>query len=206
MFRRRSPAERESPEQPEVADGADREQSPNGTVRPTGKKGHPTPKRSEAERRRRQPLSAPRDRKEAYRQTKDRQRAERRRARAGLAAGDERFLPPRDKGPARRLARDCVDSRRSVGEFFLYVSIVVIGLALVPSPAVRFYAYYVVWPLLLVAIVVDSMFIARRVRRLARERYPDESTRGLTWYAVSRSLQIRRLRLPPPKVKVGQSI
>jgi hypothetical protein len=38
------------------------------------------------------------------------------------------------------------------------------------------------------------------------ERLPGESTRGLTMYAVFRALQIRRFRVPPPRVQVGDKV
>lgn len=168
-------------------------------------KGRPTPKRREAQRQRR-PLQAPRDRKEAYRQAKERQRAQRQRARAGLAAGDERYLPRRDKGPVRRLARNYIDARRGVGEFFLFLSLFVIALTAIPVTAVQLVAYNIAFPLLLVTIAAEAVLVTRRVRRLAEERYPDESTRGLGFYVVTRGLQIRRLRMPPPQVKIGDRV
>jgi hypothetical protein len=38
------------------------------------------------------------------------------------------------------------------------------------------------------------------------ERLPGESARGLTMYAVMRALQIRRFRVPTPRVKPGDKI
>src|SRR4051794_22616298 len=107
VFRRRTDtATEESSSTPEV-------------VKPGGK-GRPTPKRREAEKRNRQPITAPRTRKEAYQQTRERQGRDRQKAREGMARGEERYLLPRDKGPARRLARDYVDSRRTFGQYFMY--------------------------------------------------------------------------------------
>jgi hypothetical protein len=62
-----------------------------------GGKGRATPKRREAERGRRRAITAPRDRKEAYRQSRERSRAERSKQMEALKAGDERHLPPRDR-------------------------------------------------------------------------------------------------------------
>ncbi len=42
--------------------------------------------------------------------------------------------------------------------------------------------------------------------RLMAERLPGESTRGLTMYAVMRALQIRRFRVPTPRVRPGDKI
>ena len=80
----------------------------------TAGKGRPTPKRSEAERRRRQPYTAPKDRKEASRTSRDRQRADRTRRMEAVRRGEEWAMPPRDRGPVKALARDYVDSKRRV--------------------------------------------------------------------------------------------
>ena len=37
-------------------------------------------------------------------------------------------------------------------------------------------------------------------------RFPGESTKGLTFYAALRSLQMKFLRLPKPQVKIGQKL
>jgi hypothetical protein len=59
---------------------------------------------------------------------------------------------------------------------------------------------------LIVIIVVDALLIRRSLNRLVAERLPGESTRGLTMYAVMRALQIRRFRVPAPRVKPGDKI
>jgi hypothetical protein len=43
------------------------------------------------------------------------------------------------------------------------------------------------------------------VKSLAAERLPGESTRGLALYSAMRALQIRRLRVPKPRVNPGDS-
>jgi hypothetical protein len=45
-----------------------------------------------------------------------------------------------------------------------------------------------------------------RVRRELRRRFPDQSTKGATGYAILRSIQLRWLRLPKPKVKLGSKL
>ena len=64
-------------------------------------------------------------------------------------------------------------------------------------------------PLVLVLIVViafDALMIRRSLHKLVAERLPGESTRGLTTYAVMRALQIRRFRVPAPRVGPGAKI
>jgi hypothetical protein len=59
---------------------------------------------------------------------------------------------------------------------------------------------------LVIVILIDSQLIRRSLNKLVAERLPGESTRGLTMYAVMRALQIRRFRVPAPRVQPGQKI
>ncbi|NGO43105.1 DUF3043 domain-containing protein [Streptomyces ureilyticus] len=170
---------------------------------PQAPKGRPTPKRSEAQSQRRSVASTPTNRKEAAKQ----QREDRRRAlakqREALASGDERYLPARDKGPVRKYARHFVDSRFCVAEFFLPMAVVILVLSMVQIPQLQNIAL-LLWLFVIVMIVVDSIGIAIRLKRQLNERLPDESKRGAVAYALMRSLQMRRLRLPKPQVKRGE--
>jgi len=167
-------------------------------------KGRPTPKRSAATPRR-QPVTAPGNRKQAARQSRDRQRAERSRRAEGLKRGDPRYLPAKDRGPVRALARDYVDSRRLLSEYYLYVVGVLFVLFIVPSATAKLLVYPLVLATL-VTVLTEGIITARRVRKMAAERYPGETTKGLGFYAALRSAQLRRLRLPPPRVKRGDKI
>jgi hypothetical protein len=191
VFRRRTDTATEEPPQ-----------SPEAT-KPEGK-GRPTPKRRDAEKRNRQPITAPRTRKEAYRQARERQAGDRKKSREGIARGDQRHLLKRDKGPVRQLARDFVDSRRTFGEFFMYVMILVVVLSMVAPLTIRIYLQTFGLPVMLVVIVGESVWIANRVKKMAHERFPDESTQGVGFYTATRSMQIRRLRMPQPRLKPGQ--
>ena len=170
----------------------------------TAGKGRPTPKRSEAERRRRQPYSAPKDRKEAARFSRDRQRTDRTRRMEAVRRGEEWALPPRDRGPVKALARDYVDSQRRASEYYMYGLLVLLVLLFVPSLIVK-----TIVPLLVLAAVlvmaIEGVYIGRKVKSLAAERLPGQSTRGLALYAAMRALQIRKLRVPKPRVKPGDS-
>ncbi len=55
-------------------------------------------------------------------------------------------------------------------------------------------------------MLVEGLFIGRRVRGLAAERLPGESTRGIGLYSAMRALQIRKLRMPKPRVDIGDTI
>lgn len=165
-----------------------------------GGKGRPTPKRREAERGRRRAAAAPRDRKEAYRRTRDQQREQRARMMHGLKAGDEKLLPARDRGPVRRFARDLVDSRRSVAEFFLPLALIILILNFTSSPRIQLVGS-ALWMLLVVLIVVDSVVLSTQLKKRLRRMHPDEGAKGVVPYALMRSMQIRRFRLPPPRKK-----
>jgi hypothetical protein len=175
--------------------------------KPQGK-GRPTPKRRDAEGRRRQPVTAPKDRKEAYRQARAKQTVERERARKGMIAGDERYFPARDKGPARKFARDWVDSRRLPSQYFLPFSLVILLATWIPWPAdirplVLGYVITIGWPIMMIGVLFTSIFVAWRVKKLVAEKHPKESLRGVGFYAAMRALQIRKLRFPPPAVLPG---
>jgi hypothetical protein len=165
-------------------------------------KGRPTPKRSEAQGRRPgPPPPPPTTRKEAYKRMREQQAAGRATARAGAAQGADAYLPARDRGPVRRLVRDVVDARRNAGSFFLVVAALVLAGYFVPNPAVQSYTVFL-WFLFFLVILVDSVFLGRRIKRKVLERFPNEDhrMRSLVWYGVSRSTMIRRWRFPKPQV------
>jgi Protein of unknown function (DUF3043) len=173
------------------------------TTQGSGGKGRPTPKRREAEKGRRRAVTAPANRKEAYKATRERQRSDRVHQMAALKAGDERNLPLRDRGPVRKYARDLVDSRRSVAEFFLPFALVILVLSFAPNNGWRTIGS-TLWLVLVVLIIVDSVVMAMRLRRGLRKNFPDQPTRGVLPYTLMRSMQIRRFRLPPPRLRAGR--
>ncbi len=169
-------------------------------------KGRPTPKRSVAEAKRRQPIAG--SRAQAAPRTKE-EKAKARTTRASkyeaMKRGEAWALNPRDRGPARALARDFVDSKRRASEYYMYVLVVLLGAVFLKTKG----AQEIISPLVLVlvvVIVVDASLIRRSLRRLLAERLPGESARGLTTYAVTRALRIRRFRVPAPRVGPGDKI
>jgi hypothetical protein len=172
----------------------------------TPAKGRPTPKRSESERRRRQPYSAPGDKKAATAQARNRDRADRARKYEAMKRGEDWALPSRDQGPIRALTRDYVDSRRRISEYYMYILILLfIVLFGLRSASSKTLVYYVV-VVLAVVIVIEGTLITRAVRKLAANRFPGVSTKGITLYAIMRSMQIRRLRMPAPRLKPGDKV
>ena len=207
MFRRSRTGTDEGSGQDAVngaAAASDADASPARPGAVTAGKGKPTPKRSEAERRRRQPYTAPKDRKEASRASRDRQRTDRSRRMEAVRRGEEWALPPRDRGPVKALARDYVDSKRRISEYYMYGLLVLLVLLFIRAPIVQ-----TIVPLLVLAAVlimgIEGILIGRKAKSLAADRLPGQSTRGLALYSAMRALQIRRLRVPKPRVKPGDS-
>lgn len=162
-------------------------------------KGRPTPRRRDREAELKRPLVS-NNRKEARaRLTKERERA-----RLGLANGEERFLPLRDKGPQKKWVRDYVDARWNFGEFLIPIMFAVIIATFLPSLEAQFIAIVVLWAFFLITIV-DAIFVGARVRKGLRAKYgEDKVENGVRWYAAMRALQMRGLRLPKAQVKRGE--
>lgn len=179
---------------------------PTAPEQPSSGKGRPTPSRREAEEARKQHLRAPKGKgkgKEARRARREREMADRERARAAMLAGDERYMPARDRGPARRMARDFVDGRFTIAEFFIVIAILVLVMGFIPNPTVQWWVsigFFAVTA----AIVVDTAVLLVTLSMRAKREFPEKRDRkGLLLYATMRALQLRRLRLPPPRVRRG---
>ncbi|WP_317453941.1 DUF3043 domain-containing protein [Streptomyces sp. TRM68416] len=170
---------------------------------PQAPKGRPTPKRSVAQSQRRSVANTPMTRKEAAKRQREERRQALARQREALASGDERYLPARDKGPVRRFARDFVDSRFNIAEFFLPMAILILVLSMVRVAELQSLAL-LMWLVVIVLIVLDSVLSGFRLKKRLNERFPDDRKRGAVAYALMRSLQMRRLRLPKPQVKRGE--
>ncbi|WP_179548291.1 DUF3043 domain-containing protein [Herbiconiux flava] len=166
-------------------------------------KGHATPTRKEREAANKRPL-VPNDRKEATKDARRRQQELRERARVGMANGDEKYLPLRDKGPQRRYVRDYIDARLNLGEFIIPAMFVVILLTLVPAPELQAGVMLGLYAFVLI-VIADCVFVNFRLMKKLRVKFgADNVERGLRWYATMRALQFRRLRLPKPQVKRGE--
>jgi len=166
-------------------------------------KGRPTPSRKEAEAARKQRLTIPKDPKLARKASRERQREDRERARSGMMAGDERYFPLRDRGPVRAFARDFVDARFTFAEYFIFVAIAVLLMGFVPNPLIQQYstvAFFAFAALIAIDTTILLFSLSRKVKVLFPKR---EDRRGLMLYAAVRTLQFRRLRVPPPRVRRG---
>lgn len=172
---------------------------------PSGK-GRPTPKRRDVQRRRGGPVAPPpATRREAARRLRAEGAQQRRAVREGTKTGDESRMMARDRGPVRRLVRDVVDSRRHVGVLLLPAAILPVLAQLTGSKRLLALAT-TLWLATLLAAVADFFITGLVVRQKVRATFPDERrTGGHIGYAVIRTAQFRRFRLPPPRVRPGDS-
>ena len=168
-------------------------------AQPAAGKGHATPTRKEREAANKRPL-VPEDRAEARRQNRARMNEQRERARIGMAAGDERYLPARDRGVQKRYVRDYIDARYSVGELTIPFMVLVI-LTSFYQPLMEV-GVIVMWAFLII-VVVDCLVMTFLIRRHLKAKF-GSSERGVSWYASMRSIQLRPMRMPKPTVKRRQ--
>ncbi len=193
MFGRRTAPETVDPE----VDGTEPE-SPQG-------KGRPTPKRRDAEAARKKRNSPPRTKKEANKLHKERMREQRLKQRKAMETGEERYLPARDRGSVRRFIRDWVDARRTIGEFLLPVFFLIVVMVYIRTPYSGTLSTFL-WLVILAAMVLDSVRVVRGVKKAITVKFGADETKGITMYALMRSWQMRRLRLPKPQVKRGETV
>jgi hypothetical protein len=166
-------------------------------------KGRPTPSRKEAEAARKARLKPTGDRKALARRKRQQRTEQREKMRQAMVTGDQKNLPARDRGPVRAFCRDLVDSRYNVAEYLLPLLVLILVLSMIPSlVGVQF----VLWMVTIVATTTDTIWLWVRTRRELRKRFPSGETRGAVAYTLLRSSQLRRLRLPKPRVARGQPL
>jgi len=168
------------------------------------KKGRPTPKRKEAQEQRVFRRLAPAATKEAKKLQKQQARLSRAAQREAYMRGDENALPARDKGPVKRFVRNYVDSRKSIGEYFLPIIFIVLIFTLIPSPIFQIGSIIIMYGVLLIS-VIDGFFLSRKIKSAVIAKFPDASLKGIGMYGWLRSTQMRRMRSPKPQIKVGDN-
>jgi hypothetical protein len=189
---------------------------PDGEVVPgrTPGKGRPTPKRRDSEGRRRGPAPPPpRTQRESIKLAKQNRtsREERRKAsaerRGRMLAGDDKSLPARDRGPVKAFIRDTVDSRRHLMGMFMPLAAFIFLSLLLPNPRLQNLLSLFSMAMIM-AMALEGGLLGRNITKKARERFPNEEIRPVstTFYAFTRASQIRRLRVPKPRVKPGDKI
>ncbi len=164
-------------------------------------KGHATPTRREREAANLRPLVT-NDRKAANRASRAKMAEAREKARIGMAAGDERYLPARDRGQQRRYVRDYIDARFSVGEAMIPLMFLVILTTFIPGTQI--YSMLILYVFFVLAIgdcILLGVILTRRIRA---KFGADAVQSGTRWYAAMRAFQLRPMRLPKPQVKRRQ--
>ena len=58
----------------------------------------------------------------------------------------------------------------------------------------------------LLLVIIDLLLMRFRLRRQLATRFPDEPLKGTTYYAITRSMQMKFMRLPKAQVKIGQQL
>ena len=170
-----------------------------------GGKGRPTPSRKEAEAASRARAKVPRTRKEQMAAQRSARGETSQKMRQAMKTGDDRYLPARDRGPVRRFVRDYVDSRFSFIELMVPLLVLSMILGYSGNTQLRSIGNSVLLGTILL-VIADMIFLRFRLRRQLAARFPDENPKGTTYYAVTRALQMKFMRLPKAKVKIGQEL
>jgi hypothetical protein len=178
--------------------------APQVVTKPGGK-GRPTPSRREAEAAAKARAKVPRNRKEQARAQRAARSESSQTVRAAMKAGDERYYLPRDKGPVRRFIRDFVDSRFSFIELMIPLLIVTMVMGYSGNARLAGIGNTILMGTILL-VILDMVMLRFKLRRELTRRFPDEPQKGTTYYAVSRAMQMKFMRLPKSKVKIGQEL
>lgn len=181
------------------------ESTPAGTVVKEGGKGRPTPTRKEAEAAARARAKVPRTRKEIAKAQREARVESSQKVRSAMKSGDERYFLARDKGPVRSFIRDFVDRRFSFVELMIPLLILTMVLGYSGNPSMANMGNTILLGTMLL-VILDLVVMRFRLRRELARRFPTESTKGTTYYAVMRSMQMKFMRMPKAKVKIGQQL
>lgn len=159
------------------------------------RKDRPTPSRKEAEAARRQRVTRTLSKREARQEASRSARAQRVRA-----------MNTREMQPEKALLRDYVDARFSIGEFLLPGLFIILVSTFLASalPRVTLIATAAMY-LYILLVLLDGVLMWRGFKKVLAARLPNASPRGLAMYGINRSIQIRRFRMPPPRIKRGQA-
>lgn len=163
-----------------------------------GKKGRPTPKRKVAEKRNIRPLVL--DKKAAKAKRKKERNALYEKQRAALdGTGDERYLPPIDRGTVRRYVRDFVDYRYTLGELVLPLVLIflLISFILQRNPQVLIYLttiLYSVFAIAILEVIVVTYLLNRNLTAAVDGNKLVKKGNGR--YVLMRQISPRFLRRP----------
>ena len=170
-----------------------------------GGKGRPTPTRKEAEAAAKARAKPPRTRRGQVAAQGAARGESSQRVRQGMRAGEEKYLLARDKGPVRRFIRDFVDARFSFIELIIPLLVVTMVMGYSGNATFESFGSALMFGSILL-VVLDMVLLRFRLRRQLAVRFPDAPTKGTTYYAVTRAMQMKFMRLPKAQVKIGQEL
>lgn len=115
-----------------------------------------------------------------------------------------RTLNAREAAPEKQLLRDYVDARFSLGEFLLPSLVVLLTASFLSNvwPPITLIATLVMY-VYIILVLVDGAIMWRGFKKVLAERMPGVPPKGLLMYGMNRCIQIRRFRMPPPRLKRG---
>ncbi|WP_291527193.1 DUF3043 domain-containing protein [Bifidobacterium sp. UBA744] len=188
--------EKETPAQP-VA-----KQSGNG-------KGHPTPKRRQAEAENLRPI-VPADRKAANKAAKAKLRAKQDAEYEAMQKGDLKNMPKAEQLPWRIYIRDYVDARFNIAEWFVPAAIVLMIFSLIITSVFQNSSNATTISMILFVLMYGYIFVAcfdlwlmwRKLKQKLIDKYGERAVaKGMRScsYACSRAMQMRRWRMPKPR-------
>lgn len=175
-------------------EGVDSPPEPSTLPKGPAKKGQRTPTRREAEAARKQRRNPVLSKAEV-----------RARQRRSASADRLRATEARDNTAEKRLLRDFIDSRFSIGEFLVPFMVVMLGVSMLGQAypqllvvtTAGLYSY-------IILTLVDIIMMWRAFKKVLAERLPGTSAKGLLTFAMGRVIQIRRFRTPKPRIKRGE--
>jgi hypothetical protein len=116
-------------------------------------------------------------------------------------------MAARDATPEKQLLRDYVDARFSLGEFLLPSLVVILALSFLGpllGSGITVISTVVMY-LFIIAVLIDGLLMWRGFKKVLAQRLPRSSPKGLGMYGMNRTIQIRRFRIPPPRIKRGDA-
>ena len=187
----------------QVQSEADRIAAEELANNPIAPKGHATPTRKQREAARKRPLVGDKS-PESRAISKEQQRAQRERARIGFANGEEKYLPMRDRGPQKKFIRDVVDSRWGFAELTIPILFLLVVVGYLDA-ALNVYVTIGLWVLVLF-VLIDVVVLHFRLNRLLAAKFGADRVEKRGLYHATRSIQLRVMRQPKPKVKRGDKV
>lgn len=122
-----------------------------------------------------------------------------------MKTGDDKFLPKRDQGPVRRFIRDFVDVRMSYVELLIPVLLLGLILGWTGNTQAAGWANAMLLGTLLL-VIIDLLILRFRLRRQLTQRFPDAPLKGTTYYAITRAMQMKFMRMPKAQRKLGDKL